>query len=83
MALLISFLILLLNLVILGVIFWGLSTVIGLCAKWLGEAAPVLQTIVKVICVIIGVVWIAGWLIGFLGGGGFSVPMFYQRSLRG
>jgi hypothetical protein len=76
-----SFLILLLNLVILGVIYWGVCQVVGLIpAAWVPDNIKgVLLTILKVIVVIIAVIWIASWLIGIIGGGGFGVPMFYHR----
>ena len=81
MSLLISFLVLLLNLVILGVIFWGIRAIVGLIPpEWVSDRVKqVVLTIVKVIVVILAVVWAADWLIMVLGGGGFTVPMFYHR----
>jgi hypothetical protein len=82
MPLLISFLILLLNLVILGVVYWGIKEIVGkvIPSTWLPDPAKqVLLTVVKVIVVVIAAVWIVSWLIAVLGGGGFAVPMFYHR----
>jgi hypothetical protein len=82
MGIFISFLLLLLNLVIIGVLYWGITEILAVIPFIPQPIKNVLLTILKVIVVIIAVIWVANWVMVVLANGaGFGVPVFipYHR----
>lgn len=77
MGILLSFLALVLDLVILGVIYWGATTILAKMPFIPQPAKDILIVVIQVIVVIIAVIWAVEWArMALMGAPGWGFPTF-------